>query len=121
MQALRVRQVPWANPVGMGLREALCAESSRGQTPRTSPGAGDDVAVFLIAYELATGQPVGCGGLRLLGDARADIDYIYVLPYARWSGVARAITEELTSWARLHGIATVGPRDAIAQTKTLRL
>lgn len=121
MQTLRVRQVPWANPVGTGLREALHAENERAQAPRTPPCDGRDIAVFLIAYELATGQPVGCGGLRLLDDTHADIDYIYVLPYARWSGVSRAITEELTSWARVHGIATVGPLDAIAQLSALRL
>ncbi|OUM44936.1 hypothetical protein B8W73_02110 [Arthrobacter agilis] len=82
---------------------------------------GADIAVFLIAYELATGQPVGCGGLRLLGPARADIDSIYVLPYARWSGVSQAITEELTSWARVHGITAVGPDEALAQLNALRL
>lgn len=123
MQTLRVRQVPWTNPVGMGLREALRAENDRGQLPHAlpAPGDGESIAVFLIAYELATGQPVGCGGLRLLGGRRADVDYIYVLPYARWSGVAAAITEELVAWARAHDIATVGPMDAVAQLTTLRL
>lgn len=123
MQTLRVRRVPWTNPVGMGLRDALRAENDRGQLPGLRPTTddGDSIAVFLIAYELATGQPVGCGGLRLLDDSRADVDYIYVLPYARWSGVATAITEELLSWARAHGIAAVGPMDAVVQLTALRL
>jgi GNAT superfamily N-acetyltransferase len=124
MQTLRVRQVPWTNPVAMGLREALRAESDRGQAHASLTATADDgagIAVFLIAYELATGQPVGCGGLRLLDATRADVDYIYVLPYARWSGVSQAITEELTSWARVHGIAAVGPDDALAQLSALRL
>ncbi|WP_105032093.1 GNAT family N-acetyltransferase [Arthrobacter ruber] len=124
MQTLRVRQVPWANPVGIGLREALRAERDRGRSPVPLPAAVDDgagIAVFLIAYELATGQPVGCGGLRLLKGSRADIDYVYVLPYARWSGVSRAITEELASWARGHGITSVGPGDALEQLNALRL
>lgn len=123
MQTLRVRQVPWTNPVAIGLREALRAESDRGQ-PHPGPATADDgagTAVFLIAYELATGQPVGCGGLRLVGASRADVDYIYVLPYARWSGVSRAITEELTAWARAHGIAAVGPDGALAELAALRL
>ncbi|WDF33307.1 GNAT family N-acetyltransferase [Arthrobacter agilis] len=124
MQTLRVRQVPWTNPVGIGLREALHAESCRGRVPSAPTAADDDgtrVAVFLIAYELATGQPVGCGGLRLVGASRADVDYIYVLPYARWSGVSKAITEELTAWARAHGIAAVGPDGALAELAALRL
>ncbi|MFJ6002250.1 GNAT family N-acetyltransferase [Arthrobacter sp. NPDC092385] len=124
MQTLRVRQVPWTNPVATGLREALRAESDRGQSPASLTATADDgagIAVFLIAYELATGQPVGCGGLRLLDATRADVDYIYVLPYARWSGVSQAITEELASWARVHGITAVGPDDALAQLSALRL
>ncbi|MEC5199573.1 GNAT superfamily N-acetyltransferase [Arthrobacter sp. PL16] len=124
MQTLRVRQVPWTNPVAMGLREALRAETDRGRAPAALTMTDDDgsgIAVFLIAYELATGQPVGCGGLRLLDPGRADLDYIYVLPYARWSGVSTAITEELTSWARVHGIATVGPDGALAELDALRL
>lgn len=124
MQTLRVRYVPWTNPVAVGLREALRAESDRGRSPAPVPAAADDgtgIAVFLIAYELATGQPVGCGGLRLLDATRADVDSIYVLPYARWSGVSQAITEELASWARAHGIAAVGPGDALERLGALRL
>lgn len=124
MQTLRVRQVPWSNPVGRGLREALRAETDRGRpssAPVTTEDDGAGVVVFLIAYELATGQPVGCGGLHLRGDGSADVAYLYVLPYARWSGVSYAITEELASWAHTHGIAGVGPDGALARSAPLRL
>ncbi|MHA7146241.1 GNAT family N-acetyltransferase [Arthrobacter sp. TmT3-37] len=124
MQTLRVRQVPWTNPVAMGLREALRAETNRGHAPGTPEATDDDgdrIAVFLIAYELATGQPVGCGGLRLLDALRADVDSVYVLPYARWSGVSQAIIRELISWARVHGIAAVGPDASLAQLNALQL
>lgn len=124
MQTLRVRQVPWTNPVAIGLRDALRAEKDSGRAPDDLPAAADDgtgIAVFLIAYELATGQPVGCGGLRLRTPTRADIDSVYVLPYARWSGVSQAITEELTSWASVHGIPTIGPDEVLAQLSALRL
>ncbi|WP_156135035.1 GNAT family N-acetyltransferase [Arthrobacter sp. L77] len=123
MQTLRVRQVPWSNPVGRGLREALRAETDRGRRPSAPAGADDDgadVAVFLIVYELATGQPVGCGGLRVHPGGNTDVDYLYVLPYARWSGVSYAITEELASWALAHGIAAVGPAGALGQPGALR-
>ncbi|BBE24414.1 hypothetical protein MN0502_32970 [Arthrobacter sp. MN05-02] len=123
MQTLRVRQVPWTNPVAMGLREALRAETNRGHAPGASEATDDDgdrIAVFLIAYVLATGQPVGCGGLRLVDALRADVDSVYVLPYARWSGVSQAITRELISWARVHGIAAVGPDASLAQLNVLR-
>ncbi len=124
MQTLRVRQVPWTNPVAMGLREALRAEKNRSHAPgvpEATDDGGDRIAVFLIAYELATGQPVGCGGLRLLDALRADVDSVYVLPYARWSGVSQAIIRELISWARVHGIAAVGPDASLAQLNALQL
>jgi GNAT superfamily N-acetyltransferase len=124
VQTLRVRQVPWTNPVAVGLRQALHAEAHRGQAPPPTAPAEEDgsaMAIFLIVYELATGQPVGCGGLRLLDHARAEVDYVYVLPYARWSGVSRAISEELMAWARVHGIECGGPDDALAELDALRL
>lgn len=124
MQTLRVRQVPWTNPVGAGLRGALRAEADRGRAPiapSSQDDDGRDVLVFLIAYELASGQPVGCGGLRLVGPSHADVVSIYVLPYARWSGVSQVVTAELTAWARLHGIAAVGPQGELARLDTLQL
>ncbi len=111
MQSLRVRQVPWTNPVAVGLRDALRAETYR-ERPRSAPPVpddGTDVAVFLITYELATGQPVGCGGLRHVDPVRVAVDSLYVLPYARWSGVSDAIIQELISWARAHGVTAIGP------------
>lgn len=123
MQTFRVRQVPWSNPVGRGLREAWCAEADPDRIHTASGGTEDDgagVVVFLIVYELASGQPVGCGGLRMRSDGSADLDHLYVLPYARWSGVSHAITEELAAWALAHGIAALGPETALAQPGLMR-
>lgn len=97
MQTLKFRRVPWTNPVAVDLRASFRAE-----TDRHGPGAskeydGADVVVFVIAYELATGQPVGCGGLRRLPEGSTTLDYVYVVPYARWSGIAHAIAEELVT------------------------
>ncbi|MUK00860.1 GNAT family N-acetyltransferase [Vibrio cholerae] len=121
MQSLRVRQVPWTNPVAVGLREALSAETDRGRAGTAPPDDGTGIAVFLITYELATGQPVGCGGLRHVDQVRAVIDSLYVLPYARWSGVSQAIIEELTCWARVRGITPLGPEGAPVRADVLRL
>lgn len=114
MQTLRARQVPWSNPVAAGLRAALRAETTPRQGAQSAvDDDGADIAVFLIIYEVATGQPVGCGGLRRHADGHTDAAYIYVVPYARWSGVSAVIVEELACWARVHGI-TVGWADAAA-------
>ena len=114
MQTLRVRHVPWSNPVGLGLREAFRAELSRGGPDVEPPDAGEDgteITAFLVAYELSTGQPVGCGGLRTLGSDRVGADYVYVLPYARWSGISHAIIDELAAWARVRGLTLTGPEE----------
>jgi GNAT superfamily N-acetyltransferase len=120
MQTLRARQVPWSNPVAVGLREALLAESSRG-SGESAADDGSGIAVFLIIYEVATGQPVGCGGLRVTEDGQADAVYVYVVPYARWSGVSAAVLEELTCWARVHGLSTSAPDAALDRAATLGL
>ena len=120
MQTLRARQVPWSNPVAVGLREALQAESSRESgVPVADDGSG--IAVFLIIYEVATGQPVGCGGLRVTHDGRADPVCVYVVPYARWSGVSSAVIEELSCWARVHGLTAGTPDVALDRVASLGL
>ena len=120
MQTLRARQVPWSNPVAVGLREALQAESGgEARDPAADDGSG--IAVFLIIYEVATGQPVGCGGLRVAADGQADPVHVYVVPYARWSGVSAAVLEELTCWARVHGLCTSAPDAALDRAASLGL
>lgn len=122
MQTLRARQVPWGNPVAVGLREALRAETDRGHAAQpTVVDDGDGIAVFLIIYEVATGQPVGCGGLRFHADGGAATVCVYVVPYARWSGVSAVVLEELACWARVHGIATVTPDPVLDDAASLGL
>jgi RimJ/RimL family protein N-acetyltransferase len=105
---LTIREVPWSNPVGADLRAARQREldarsGTAGHDPGPPPAA--DLPVFLIAYEKSSGQPLGCGGLRRLDEASAEITQVYVVPYARGSGVAGAILAALEAragaWANL--------------------
>ncbi len=80
---LSIREVPWSNPVGADLRRAQQAEldsrfGTTGHDP--SPPAEEDTAVFVIAYERSSGQPLGCGGLRRLDRSTAEVKRNYVLP-----------------------------------------
>lgn len=115
---LTIREVPWANPVGADLRAAQQSEldarfGSIDHDP--SPPTAEDTTVFLIAYEKSSGQPLGCGGLRRLSDGTAEIKRIYVLPYARGSGVATAILTALEYRARAAGYEVITAEAGSAQ------
>ncbi|WP_317230991.1 GNAT family N-acetyltransferase [Clavibacter sp. MX14-G9D] len=75
--------------------------------PGTKPTAAD-VAAFLVARD-ATGAPVGCGGIRLLGERSpgvpwAELKRMYVVPSARGTGVATALLRALEAAARDLGV-----------------
>ncbi|MET4060845.1 putative acetyltransferase [Arthrobacter sp. UYP6] len=115
---LTIREVPWSNPVGADLRAAQQSElNSRVGTVANEPAppSADDVTVFLVAYEKSSGQPLGCGGLRRLDDSTAEIKRIYVLPYARGSGVATAVLTALEYRARAAGYAVITAEAGSAQ------
>lgn len=108
---LTIRRVPWSNPVGRDLRTAQQAElDSRFGHPEHEAGgppSAADLAVFLIAYERATGQPLGCGGLRWVDRTTAEVKRVYVLPYARGAGIARSLLLALEAEAHDAGITLV--------------
>lgn len=75
--------------------------------PGTKPTAAD-MAVFLVARD-AAGAPVGCGGIRMLGDRTpgipsAELKRMYVVPAARGTGVATALLRALEDAARDLGV-----------------
>lgn len=116
---LTIREVPWSNPVGADLRRAQQAElDSRfgGTEHDPSPPTAEDTAVFVIAYERSSGQPLGCGGLRRLDCSTAEVKRIYVLPYARGSGVATAVLSSLEFRARAAGFGAITAEAGSAQT-----
>ncbi|MDQ0662381.1 N-acetylglutamate synthase-like GNAT family acetyltransferase [Arthrobacter ulcerisalmonis] len=116
---LNIRQVSWSNPVGADLRRAQQAElDARFGRPDHEPGpppSGADCAVFLVAYDKGSGQPVGCGGLRLLDAPTAEIKRLYVLPYTRGSGVASSILAALEAEAFSKGITRIKAEAGSAQ------
>ncbi|MEO5780630.1 GNAT family N-acetyltransferase [Arthrobacter sp. PAMC25284] len=117
---LNIRQVTWSNPVGADLRAAQQAEldarfGSSDHEPGPPPSEAD-VAVFLVAYDKASGQPVGCGGLRILNEHTAEIKRLYVLPYTRGSGVASSVLAALEAQAYALGIRTITAEAGSAQT-----
>jgi GNAT superfamily N-acetyltransferase len=121
---LNIREVPWSNPVGADLRAAQQRElASRFGTTDHEPGpppTAEDMPVFLIAYEKSSGQPLGCGGLRRLDESTAEIKRVYVVPYARGSGVSGAILAALEAKALAAGYTEIRAEAGSVQTDGMR-
>lgn len=83
---MRIEQVAWEDPVAEALRAGQRAEIAEmygapDSESRTPPSAAD-IAVFLVARD-ESGPPVGCGGLRDLGNQTGEVKRMYVVPEAR--------------------------------------
>lgn len=103
---MKVDEVSWDHPDAATLR-ARQREEIAGiyGTPDSEPGtppSAADTAVFVVAYDDA-GTPLGCGGLRELGDGAGEIKRMYVTPDARGSGAATLVLTTLEEWARDRG------------------
>ena len=62
----------------------------------------DGRGTFLIARD--GGRAVGCGAIRVLDGARAEVKRMYVEPARRGKGVGRSVLVELESAARAMGV-----------------
>jgi GNAT superfamily N-acetyltransferase len=68
---------------------------------QVSPGYG----AFLLAY--LDDRAVGCGAVRRLDDATAELKRMYVDPTARGRGIGRSLATALEHEARLFGVVRV--------------
>jgi GNAT superfamily N-acetyltransferase len=103
---LRIEPVPFDHPDAVALRTAQRAElAERYGTPDSEPGPAPtaaDTTVFLLA-RAASGEAVGCGALRALGDGTGEVKRMYVVPARRRSGVAGAVLAALEAEAGRRG------------------
>ncbi|MFC6065573.1 GNAT family N-acetyltransferase [Streptomyces ochraceiscleroticus] len=103
---MKIEQVAWDDPDAAVLRAQQRSEIAEIYgTPDSEPGAppsAADITAFFVAYE-DDGIPVGCGGLRDLGDGIGEVKRMYVLPDRRGSGAAAAVLRALEDWARARG------------------
>ena len=115
--------VPFDHPDAAALRAAQRVElTERYGTPDSEPGPAPtaaDTAVFLVARD-ADGAPVGCGGLRELGDGIGEVKRMFVVPARRRGGVASAVLAALEAeaagrgWTRLRLETGTEQPDAMA-------
>jgi len=104
---ITITHADWDDADATALRTAQRAEldaryGSDDHEPGTAPSS-DDIALFLLARS-ADGAPLGCGGLRSLGETTAEIKRMYVVPAARGTGVSTAVLRALEAEARALGL-----------------
>ena len=117
-----LRQVPWDDPQAAELRERQRVEIERRYGPDSEPGplpSAADVAVFLVAY--VAGEPVGCGALRPLSDAAAEIKRMFVAPEWRGKGVSVRVLDGLEQYAREQGWLALRLETGPKQPEAIRL
>ena len=72
-----------------------------------------DVACALVAR--LDGEPAGCGCFKPLAEGVVEIKRVFVSAEKRKKGIARAVLDELESWAR-----ELGTREVVLETGTLQ-
>ena len=80
-----------------------------------APGRG----AFLVAYR--DDRPVGCGAVRLIDSATAELKRMFVEPELRGEGIGRAFVDALEAEARRLGARRVVLETGIRQTAAMAL
>jgi len=75
--------------------------------------------IFLVGRD--DGEPVACGGLRLVAAALGELKRMYVAPTARRRGIARALLRQLEDEARLLGASRLRLETGLNQPEAIAL
>ncbi|MEW2621389.1 GNAT family N-acetyltransferase [Streptomyces sp. NPDC048106] len=105
-----VTAAPYDHPDARRLTQVLRAEQlglyGFADDPDTTPEADfDPPGLFLIVH--IDGEPVGCGGIRLLDEHTAEIKRMYVAERARGHGIGRYLLEQLEQHAVSRGATRI--------------
>jgi drug/metabolite transporter (DMT)-like permease/GNAT superfamily N-acetyltransferase len=111
---LDVRAVGTSDPTAAALLNAYATELDERYEIAREPSRVATVAAefeeanggtFVVVYD--GDEPVGCGGVRSLGDGAAEVKRMYVAPDARGRGVGRFLLDRLEAEARRLGYERV--------------
>ncbi|WP_127498018.1 GNAT family N-acetyltransferase [Actinoplanes solisilvae] len=120
---ITIEERRWDDDAGAALRAAQRAEldqryGSDDHEPGSPPSA-DDIDLFLVALD-PSGHAVGCGALRRLDKASAEIKRMYVTPASRGTGIASALLRALEDAAANRGWTTLRLETGTAQPDAIR-
>jgi len=120
---ITVELADWDDPAGEQLRAQQRVELIAMYEGDSEPGAkptAADVNAFVIASD-AAGTPVGCGALRELEPAVAEIKRMFVVPEFRGRGISRLILDSLEAQAISRGWTTLKLETGTLQTAAIAL
>jgi putative acetyltransferase len=109
--------------VATGLINDLCSElSARYGTP-PSPFSPDEALAPGTAFVVARlgGQPIGCGALRRIDEATAEVKRMYVAPDGRRRGIARRILHALEQLAAGFNYRAIRLETGVEQPEAISL
>jgi putative acetyltransferase len=105
------------------LIDELCTELSERYGAPPSPFSHSEAKAARTTFLVArlSGRPIGCGALRPIDDAMAEVKRMYVVPTARRKGIARRILVALERRAVDFGYRTIRLETGIRQPEAQRL
>ena len=127
---LRLALHPMDDPVSRALERALAEDivvrygSDEPEEPHDAAQFTPPAGAFVVAWLEVDGgdaEPVGCGGIRGIGDGRCELKRMYVAPEARGRGIARALLERLEDEAVALGFTEVWLETGIEQPEAIDL
>jgi GNAT superfamily N-acetyltransferase len=101
----------------------LCSELSVPYGIPPSPFSPDEALAPRTAFVVARlgGRPIGCGALRRVDEATAEVKRMYVAPNERGRGVARSILHALEELAAGFNYRTIRLETGLEQPEAIGL
>lgn len=121
---ITVEEIDWENAAAARLRAEQEREVVRRYGADLEAGpkpSSADIAVFLLATDMDTGDVVGCGGLRGLDPHTYEIKRMYVVPHWRGRRIGRVLLRQLEQVARDHGATRVRLETGVEQPESITL